>query len=186
MKFQKRKCKVLHLTKVPCSTVQKEAGQLESSLVEMYLGILVTSKFNMIAMCLCNKDQQHPDCISENVASRSRELILPPFSELMSPHKRYCIQFWAFWTKTMNTLEQVQQRATVRWLRSWNIHEAGWEFVLGNMMVCYGSGISIVQINLMNYHNCGLQSINCALKVYFHLERHTITLMTKLIYKLLY
>lgn len=62
----------------------------------------------------------------------------------------------------------------------------GWEFVLGKYMMCYGSAICMVQINRVNYHNCGLQSIDCALKVYFHLEMHLTTLTTKLIYKLLY
>lgn len=83
------------------------------------------------AMCPCNKeDQQHPDCISENVASRSRELILPFYSALLRPHQGYCVQFWAFWdNKTMNTLEQVHQRAAVWWLRSWNIYE-------GRLRVC--------------------------------------------------
>lgn len=51
MKLQKRKCKVLHLAEAPCSTACRRLGQLESSLVERYLGILVTSKWNMIQQC---------------------------------------------------------------------------------------------------------------------------------------
>ncbi|XP_075302355.1 uncharacterized protein LOC142365581 [Opisthocomus hoazin] len=102
MKFNKGKCRVLHLGRnKPMQQYRLAADLLESSSAERDLGVLVDDKLTILG------------CIKKSVASRSREVLLPLYSALVRPHLEYCIQFWApQFKKDEELLERVQRRAT--------------------------------------------------------------------------
>jgi len=87
---------------------------LESSPEEKDLGLLVYEKLNVSQQCAlaAQKAICILGCIKRNVASRSREVILPLYSTLMGPHLVYCIQLWSPRHKEdMDVLERVQRTA---------------------------------------------------------------------------
>ncbi|KAJ7407443.1 hypothetical protein BTVI_63170 [Pitangus sulphuratus] len=108
-KFNKGKCRVLHLgKKEPRAPVQAAGKKLSGE----GSGVLVDYKLSMSQQV----DQEASGILGylrKSVVSRLREVILSLYSALVKPHLQCCVQCWAScYKRDMELLEQVQWRAT--------------------------------------------------------------------------
>ena len=116
MKFNKSKCRVLHLGRNNSMCQYKPGVDLvQSSSVQRDLRVLVDGKLIMSQQCALIAKMANGilGCIKRSVASSLREVLLPLYTALVRPHLEYSVQFWApQFKKDEELLERVQQKAT--------------------------------------------------------------------------
>jgi len=120
MKFNKGKCRVLHLRRnKPMHQYRLGADLLGSSFVERDLLVLMKDKLTMSQQCalVAKKPSGILGCIKKSMVSRPKEGLLPLYSALVRPYLitvlEYSVQFWARQFKNEEELlERVQRRAT--------------------------------------------------------------------------
>ncbi|XP_061486439.1 uncharacterized protein LOC133386720 [Rhineura floridana] len=116
MKFNRDKCKVLHLGKRnQMHSYKMGDAWLSSMTCEKDLGTVIDHKLNMSQQCdvAAKKANAVLGCINRSIVSKSREVLVPLYSALVRPHLEYYVQFWSLhFKKDADKLEQVQRRTT--------------------------------------------------------------------------
>ena len=97
MKFNKTKFQILHLGWSSAGYKYKLGKEwLKSSTAERDSRMLVDSRLNMSPQCAlaAKRSNRILGCIKHNIASWSKEVIIPLYSVLLQPHLEYSVQFW--------------------------------------------------------------------------------------------
>ncbi|KAK4832548.1 hypothetical protein QYF61_024048 [Mycteria americana] len=117
MKFNKSKCRILHLGWSNAGHKNKVGEEwLESSPAERDAAVLVGSRLNRSQQCApaAKRANRILGCIKHRSTSQPKEVIIPLYSALVRPHLERCVQFWApqFKKDVKWVLECIQRRTT--------------------------------------------------------------------------